>query len=381
MKIKLPKGAKLILDKLEASGFEAYVVGGCVRDALRNAVPGDWDICTSAMPEQVGQALEGIKVIGTGLKFGTVTAVIEKQPYEITTFRTDGQYTDSRRPDDVVFVSNLCEDLARRDFTMNAMAYNETSGLVDLFGGETDISRRLIRAVGDPSLRFEEDALRIMRALRFSAVLGFSVEEKTAEAALLYRNKLKNIAVERVFIELKKLIDGADAPRVIAAYPEIIEAAAAKPILFATLPDGTAIRFALIFDDPVSVLKRLRAPNLLIESVDIIKYTPFPETRGQAMRTFGKIGEKSMSELCKFHRFLGKNTDGVEIAVREAADNGLCCTLSQLAVRGSDLIALGLPENKIISETLELLLYKVTEGEAENNKNELLSLINNQEAF
>lgn len=375
MRILLPEGADLIIEKLAAAGFEAYVVGGCVRDAVRGVRPGDWDICTDALPAQVHEALEGIKVADTGVRFGTVTAVYKKKHYEITTYRTDGVYTDSRRPEDVTFIGNLRDDLSRRDFTMNAMAYSESAGLIDPFGGERDISLRLIRAVGDPARRFDEDALRIMRALRFAAILGFRIEEKTASAAVLYRDKLKNIAVERIFIELRKLIDGEHAARVIGAYSEIIETIASKPNPLGELPEGTAVRFALIFDNAAAILSGLRAPNNLISAAETIQSTPFPESRGQALRTFGELGAVSMAELLLYHRTLGRETGQAELAVVEAADKGLCCKLSQLAVNGGDLIALGLPEGDVIGKTLKTLLIKVTDGEVANNKDALIAVV------
>ncbi|MBQ3904732.1 MAG: polynucleotide adenylyltransferase, partial [Eubacterium sp.] len=203
----LTRDAEKLIELLCGAGYKAYAVGGCVRDSMLNRPVSDIDICTSAKPNEVESVLEenGIKFIETGLKHGTVTAVVEHTPYEITTFRTDGEYLDNRRPERVTFVSDVKDDLARRDFTINAMAYNQSEGIVDCFGGREDIENKLIRAVGNADVRFNEDALRIMRALRFSAVLGFTIEESTEKALFDNRELLKNIACERIYTELIKL--------------------------------------------------------------------------------------------------------------------------------------------------------------------------------
>lgn len=214
-----------VLEKLKAAGYEGYFVGGCIRDHLLNRTKVsdvDFDITTNANPDEVKKVFREFKVIETGIRHGTVTVMILDTPMEITTFRSDGSYSDNRHPDRVNFVGNLEEDLARRDFTMNAIACDSEGKLTDLFGGMADIEAKTIRAVGDPEKRFEEDSLRIMRALRFSAVLGFQLEKETERAAFRCRELLKNVSVERFFIEFQKLICGGNAPDVIRKYIDII---------------------------------------------------------------------------------------------------------------------------------------------------------------
>ena len=206
IKISIPAAASRLLGALRRAGFEAYVVGGCVRDSLLGRTPGDWDICTSARPEQVRTVFSAYRQILTGEKHGTVAVIVGGTPYEITTYRVDGQYHDSRHPDAVQFVPQVQPDLARRDFTINAMAYHPEHGLVDLFGGMEDINRKIIRCVGDPVERFTEDALRMLRAVRFSAQLGFTVEENTKAALARMSGNLEHVSAERIQTELVKLL-------------------------------------------------------------------------------------------------------------------------------------------------------------------------------
>lgn len=204
MKIEMPEKAKYIIDTIQRAGFEAYIVGGCVRDSILGREPEDWDITTSAKPEQIKGLFR--RTIDTGIQHGTVTVMLEKEGFEVTTYRIDGKYEDNRHPKEVIFTPNLIEDLKRRDFTINAMAYNEAGGLIDIFGGLKDIETGVIRCVGDPRERFEEDALRIMRAIRFSAQLGYDIEEKTREAIRQFSPSLSRISAERVQVELVKLL-------------------------------------------------------------------------------------------------------------------------------------------------------------------------------
>lgn len=222
--MQISDSAKKIINTLIANGYSAYVVGGFVRDHFLGIPDSDTDIATSALPCEVEKILssKNIKVVETGLKHGTVTAVIDKTPFEITTFRTDGEYKDSRHPQNVEFVSDIEQDLKRRDFTVNAMAYNEEQGIIDLFGGVEDIKNKIIRAVGDPDKRFKEDALRIMRALRFSSVLGFTIEQNTKKAIFDNMLLLKNISAERIFAELKKLLCGKNVLNVLDEYRQVI---------------------------------------------------------------------------------------------------------------------------------------------------------------
>ena len=222
IKISIPAAASRLLGALRRAGFEAYVVGGCVRDSLLGRTPGDWDICTSARPEQVRTVFSAYRQILTGEKHGTVAVIVGGTPYEITTYRVDGQYHDSRHPDAVQFVPQVQPDLARRDFTINAMAYAPGEGLIDLYGGRSDLHAFLMRCVGDPEERFAEDALRILRALRFSAKLGFTLDSTTAEAALAARDTLHTVSAERLYTELDGLLLAPGAGPTLAQYGEIL---------------------------------------------------------------------------------------------------------------------------------------------------------------
>lgn len=219
--IIIPQHALTVVERLERYGYEAYVVGGCVRDSLMGRCPKDWDVCTNALPEEVLRVFKRFHVIKTGLQHGTVTVMVDKQPVEVTTFRIDGNYTDNRHPDSVNFVSRVEEDLARRDFTINAMAYNPARGLVDAFGGQEDLQARIIRCVGEPDARFNEDGLRILRALRFAARYDFGIETETAFSMHRNRHLLENVSVERIFTELKGILIGEGVLGMMQAFPDI----------------------------------------------------------------------------------------------------------------------------------------------------------------
>jgi len=218
----LPRPVSDLISRLEQAGFSAYAVGGCVRDTLLSQVPHDWDLCTSARPEEMMEVFRGEHVVETGLKHGTLTVVLDHIPYEITTFRTDGSYTDHRHPDSVTFVEDVSGDLSRRDFTVNAMAYSPHTGLVDLFGGQEDLDRGVIRCVGVPEERFREDALRILRALRFAAVFDFAIDPETEKALRLLAHSLSNVAAERIREEFFKLLCGPGAGRILRAFPDVL---------------------------------------------------------------------------------------------------------------------------------------------------------------
>ena len=211
IKIHLPSEVRLIIDRLNKGGYRADIVGGSVRDAHLGREIGDYDITTDAPPERTAELFSDFRTVETGIKHGTLTVVIDKAPYEITTYRTDGEYLDNRHPSSVSFTRELSLDLSRRDFTVNAMCYNERDGLTDLFDGRGDLERRLIRTVGEPPLRFSEDALRILRALRFASVLDFEIEENTARAVREYAHLLENVSRERIYTEWLKLLSGRGA--------------------------------------------------------------------------------------------------------------------------------------------------------------------------
>ena len=300
MKLTLDPGAAALLDTLHAAGYAAYAVGGCVRDSLLGRTAHDWDLCTSALPQQVMELFGAEQCIPTGLQHGTVTIKYGGQLYETTTFRTEGSYTDGRHPDEVQFVPDVREDLARRDFTINAMAYNEAEGLVDPFGGQADLQNGLLRAVGEPQQRFTEDALRILRLYRFAARFGFALDAATARAARQLAPHLDCISAERIQEELAKLLAAPQPgaylePAVLAVVlPELTPAAleAAKPVVDAC-PAGEEnlpVRWAALLGtlgeaDTRRVLKRLRCSNACIEETAVL----VRETAGEGVcRSFSE---------------------------------------------------------------------------------------------
>lgn len=220
--ITLPNSVKLIINKLNQANFKAYAVGGCVRDSLLGEEPHDWDICTNALPNETKSIFSEYKLIETGIKHGTVTLLINSEPYEITTFRSETTYSDNRHPDRVTFEKDINADLSRRDFTINAIAYNEQDGMIDLFNGQSDLKNHIISTVGDSDTRFNEDALRILRALRFASVLGFEIENNTKQSIHKNKDLLKNVAVERIWVEFKKLILGKNAVNILREYADVI---------------------------------------------------------------------------------------------------------------------------------------------------------------
>lgn len=224
MEIKVPHNAQRVLNMLEQAGHPSYVVGGCVRDALMGRIPNDWDICTAARPQQVKElcAREGLASFDTGIQHGTVTVHVDHEPFEVTTFRADGAYEDGRHPVSVSFLDAVEGDLARRDFTVNAMAYSPARGLVDVFGGRDDLSRKTLRCVGDPAARFAEDGLRILRALRFASTLGFAIDPATAAALHEHRRLLEPVAMERISAEFMKLICGQGAVGILLEYRDVV---------------------------------------------------------------------------------------------------------------------------------------------------------------
>jgi len=369
--LTIPPYAAAAIEKLNSSGFEACVVGGCVRDTLIGRKPGDWDICTSALPWQTREVFrQDFHVIETGIKHGTVTVVSDGQPLEITTYRTEGNYTDHRRPDSVTFVSDIREDLSRRDFTVNAMAYSQTTGLIDLFGGQTDLQNRIIRCVGDPEKRFGEDALRILRALRFAAVLDFEIEPKTAAAVHKMCGLLENIAVERIFIELKKLLSAPASRRIVSEFSDVVAAAAGQhPQIQATGSNhSTAVAFCLHFSNASDVLNRLKAPKALIASAAALQSAKEPETLPKALALMGKLGEDDFRNLIEYYDALGVSTE----LLRRAQASGIPCSISQLDITGKDLADLGISPGPAMGRVLNALLDAVMEGRLENKKSALL---------
>ena len=433
MTIRMDEGAAELLDTLHRAGYAAYVVGGCVRDSLLGLTPHDWDLCTSALPQQVMELFGAQRCIPTGLQHGTVTVKQSGALYEITTFRTEGTYTDGRHPDEVHFVPDVREDLARRDLTINAMAYNEKEGLVDPFGGQADLQSGIVRAVGVPRQRFTEDALRILRLYRFAARFGFAIDPPTAQAAQELCAHLDCVSVERIEEELAKLLS-APAP---AAYldekilgvvlPELSSEAlaAAKPVVDAC-PAGAenlpirlaALLYSLGEDGIRRTLKRLRCSNALMEEAAVL----VREARGcDGSFLFGHDSGHSIARPIAFgnrvppqrtvlrettvtpgftiyaHRLLGKYNLctvqriaalGTALQPERAADfaalselaeqldaDGVCCRVSQLAVNGRDLMAAGVPAGPGIRKVLEALLDGVIREEYPNERQALLTAV------
>lgn len=440
-RIKIPEDVQRVMLLLEIYGFEAYVVGGCVRDSILGLKPHDWDICTSATPDEVLAicAERGVKTIETGLRHGTVTAVIDGGSYEITTFRIDGNYSDGRHPDNVVFTSDLHKDLSRRDFTMNAMAYNEVSGLIDLFGGEKDLSAGIIRCVGNADARFKEDALRIMRALRFASRYGFKIDEATSLAIHRNVSLLKNIAAERIHWELCATISGDGALQMLLEYsdvfatiiPELKPCIGFKqnnPYHQYTVYDHIAhavanykgndlsVKVALLLHDIGKpqcytedekgghfyghsvpsrdiagvVLDRLRFDNKTRREVlDLVLYhdSVIEPTPRVVKRWMNKIGSDRLSQLmCIRLADIQAHTEGTQEsriercnAVKAIMDDIIaeqqCFSLKDLEINGNDIMDLGIPQGKVIGDMLSYLLCEVISGNLDNRREELIQAV------
>ena len=398
MTIRMDEGAAELLDTLHRAGYAAYVVGGCVRDSLLGLTPHDWDLCTSALPQQVMELFGAQRCIPTGLQHGTVTVKQSGALYEITTFRTEGTYTDGRHPDEVHFVPDVREDLARRDFTINAMAYNEKEGLVDPFGGQADLQSGIVRAVGVPRQRFTEDALRILRLYRFAARFGFAIDPPTAQAAQELCAHLDCVSVERIEEELAKLLS-APAP---AAYldkkillvilPELSSEAlaAAKPVVDAcpageqALPVRLAALLLSLGEDGIRrTLKRLRCSNALIEEAAVLVRETVPgvpvSLNIYARRLLGKYNLCTVQRIAALGTALQPERAADFAALSELAEqldaDGVCCRVSQLAVNGRDLMAAGVPAGPGIRKVLEALLDGVIREEYPNERQALLAAV------
>ena len=398
MTISMDPGAAALLDALHTAGYAAYAVGGCVRDSLLGLAPHDWDLCTSALPQQVIGLFGAQQCIPTGLQHGTVTVKQNGALYEITTFRTEGSYTDGRHPDEVHFVPDVREDLARRDFTINAMAYNEKEGLIDPFGGQTDLKNGILRAVGAPHRRFTEDALRILRLYRFAARFGFAIDPPTAQAAQELCAHLDCVSVERIEEELAKLLS-APAP---AAYldkkillvilPELSPEAlaAAKPVVDAC-PAGeqalpvrlAALLLSLGEDGTRRTLRRLRCSNACIEETavlvrEVVSGVPV-SLNIYARRLLGRYNLCTVQRLAALGTALQPERSADFAALSELAEqldaDGVCCRVSQLAVNGRDLMAAGVPAGPGIRKVLEALLDGVIREEYPNERQALLAAV------
>lgn len=441
MKIQLPEKVNTIIQTLQEHGYEAYAVGGCVRDSLLGREPGDWDITTSASPDETKKLFA--RTVDTGIEHGTVTVLLGKEGFEVTTYRIDGKYEDSRHPTEVIFTRNLREDLLRRDFTINAMAYNDTEGIVDIFGGMDDLKRKIIRCVGNARERFGEDALRIMRGVRFAAQLGFSLEKETKEAMTELAPTLEKISVERIQTELVKLLV-SDSPELIReAYhlgitavilPEFDEMMrtgqetkyhrydvgehtvqavcnvppdkvlrltmllhdVAKPEMKTVDADGTAhfkghdIRGE---QKAKEILRRLKFDNDTIHKVTkLVRWHDYrmPAEKKNVRKAMSKISAElfPMYLLVKRADILAhsmyrreeelENLSGLQKCYEEIVADHECVSLKQLAVTGTDLIGIGMKPGKQIGEVLNELLRIVLEYPEFNNKEHLLRFVQNR---
>lgn len=384
--IKYPENVSKIAKILSDNGYKAYAVGGCIRDALMGKNPADWDMTTDCPPEKMLEIFEkaGLRTIPTGLKHGTVTILIENEAYECTTFRIDGSYTDSRHPDSVTFTPELSEDLRRRDFTVNAMAgdpLSETSEITDIFCGRNDIENKIIRAVGDPEKRFTEDALRILRAVRFATTLDFSIDNDTKAAAKLLGSRLNDVSAERKSVELKKILLSKNADRGMSLLLELDLAKYIHPSIsspkttISSLPDRFSTRLASLFYG-VPNLSIMKLSNEITSQVkllcddglydEIINFNEQIDVKARLM--LSKYGE-----LAEDAALLRENEELSIVVSFERAKNP-CVKVSDLAVSGNDLINVGITPRSI-GNIMQKLLSLVIKNPSLNEKSKLISIV------
>lgn len=435
----LPDPVQFCIDALERAGFAAYAVGGCVRDACLSLTPHDYDLCTAATPEQICEIFGAFDLVKAGEKHGTIGVVLDGAVYEITTFRTEGSYTDSRHPDWVAFVPDVEKDLARRDFTVNAMAYSPTRGFADPFGGRADLQNQILRAVGDPRQRFTEDALRILRGVRFAVRFGLTPEPETLDAMVALSPRLHNIAAERIFDELCKLlplVTAADlatfGPILCQVIPELVPTMGfdqknphhAYDIFTHTahvmeaVPADLALRWAALLHDigkpetftldetgkghfyshaetsaqkAGDILRRLKAPTALREEVALLigqHMTRIEPEKKVVRRWMGRLGEERLEKLLVLQEAdMGSKGTGIpremtqfpqlRAIIAEIRAENACLSLKDLAVNGHDLIALGY-RGKAIGQALNALLEQVLDERIPNEKEALLETVKQQ---
>lgn len=385
--IAVPEQVKSILTRLNAAGFAAYAVGGCVRDSLLGRPVHDWDICTAARPEEMPGCFAGERLLPTGVQHGTMTLLQNGEPFEITTFRCDGDYTDHRRPDSVRFVRELELDLARRDFTVNAMACDAAGRVFDPFGGQNDLRNGVLRCVGEPQKRLNEDALRILRALRFAANYNFKIEPATAKAMVELKDTLCRVSAERILQELRRLLPAAAAGRVLEEFypvvwvflPELPENFALRQA-FACCPAEETLRFALLLsplarEDSESALRRLRAENALCRGVgEVLELLslPLPEDLPALKRQAARFGPATLRTALQVRQAKGEDTTALLERLQQLEEENACLSVKQLAVNGRELLSLGFT-GKEIGAVQQFLLNAVLEG-AKNEKEVLLTL-------
>ena len=393
----LDPGAAALLTRLHAAGHAAYAVGGCVRDSLLGQTPHDWDLCTSATPEQVLELFGEAHCIPTGLQHGTVTVKHGGELYEITTFRTEGAYSDGRHPDHVAFVPDVKEDLARRDFTINAMAYNAEEGLIDPFGGQSDLAVGIVRAVGEPQRRFEEDALRILRLYRFAARFGFAIDPATGQAARALCRHLDCVSEERIAEELSRLL-AAPAPgayleaEVLAViFPELeaAELPESRRILDALEPgmEHVPVRLAALLcplgeAGARAALKRLKCSNALTGTVATLVREAAAEMPGAALtltarRFLSRYDLATITDLTALcsarHPEQAEAFAALQQEAARLVETNACCRINQLAVNGRDLMDAGVRPGPGLRRVLDALLEQVLTGQLPNEKAALLA--------
>lgn len=384
MKFTLPSPILFVLDQLNRAGYEAYVVGGCVRDSLLGNIPLDWDVTTSALPLQTIEVFQDCRKLDNGIKHGTVTVFVEDIPVEITTYRVDGDYSDHRRPDSVSFSSSLNEDLKRRDFTINAMAYHPKYGLIDPYDGQNDLQKRIIRCVGDPQKRFGEDALRILRAIRFSSVLGFDIHKDTEAAIHQLRTTLTKVAIERVQVELRKWLCGKP-DKTLLIYRDVLSVI--LPMInwhnveippLDTAENSTEIRLSLLLyncslESILSALQHLRMSNQTTKFIHSIA-----ECKGWSIHNdkallllLNRLGSEAANRYLEIRSSI-ENVEFAQRRLKELIEENKCYSIKQLAVSGEDLLRSGIPAGPAVGETLQRLLMLVIDEQCKNHKKELL---------
>ena len=388
----IPENIIYVLDTLTGKGFEAYMVGGSVRDMVMGKEPSDFDITANALPEEIIECFEGKKMVLSGMKHGTVAPIINHEAIEITTYRVDGEYKDSRRPEEVFFTRSLREDLKRRDFTVNAMAMDKNFNIIDPYDGRADIENKVIRCVGEAEKRFSEDALRIMRGLRFSSVLGFSIEEETKNAILKLYPLLSNIAKERIFTELKKLVTGENAGKILSDYKDVF--LFIMPLLSSITENkffenakkvkgDLATAFGILFDgltpeDSGKILSSLKSDNALKTAVtSLIKDKNEDILTEVALKNYlRERADEDAERLIEYKYCLGLISEEEKNEARKILSSlkGACIRIKDLDIKGSDLVNMGFEGSKI-GVALEALLSAVIEKKCENTKTELLEYV------
>lgn len=391
MNISIPREVERALNILHTNGFEAYIVGGCVRDSILVLSPSDWDITTSAKPGEILLCFNDYRTIETGIKHGTITVIIGKMQIEITTYRIDGIYSDNRRPDDVSFTDNIEFDLKRRDFTINALAYNN-NGIINMFGGIEDIESKIIRSVGDPDERFNEDGLRILRALRFASTLGFEIEKHTSKSICKNKYLLNNISMERINIEFSKLSMGSSYQKIMMEYRNVIEVFMPELSIFnqeelkyrlksMSSLKSLILRLSVLLykvKNPENILTRLKYDNYTIKSVKLLTSNIDQEINPEPVnikRWLYKISYEYLIKLIEIKKALFESEYEIlsksQAIMTEIIETRQCYSLDTLAINGQDLIDMGIPKGKEIGRVLNIILDDVIEGKLENKKESL----------